>query len=117
MTCTAVGFPLGEDLVEIFRRGLTEENMETCIPTLVDMRQFRGAINWGAVREVSEMADWGGNGDRRPRVAFVSSSTLFQMIVKVVGVFFPRAHFKGFAHPDKALIWLKERQPLPAAAD
>jgi hypothetical protein len=80
------------------------------------MRGFTGSIEWGAIREISGLADWGSDPTGYPPVAFISDSVLFQMVAKIANAFFPRSYFKVFKDPDAALDWVAgyELKPMKA---
>lgn len=86
------------------------------LPTLVDLSEFSGAIDWAELRAISQMADWVPPGDNRPMpVAYVSGDSLFTMLVKLVQVFFPWARHRAFGRREWALEWLQQQMATRSA--
>lgn len=79
------------------------------IPTLVDMRNYTGSIEWREIMRIAALAPWGAPaGEAAGRVAYVSQARLFASIVKVVEILFQRSRHRHFNEPDPALLWLRE---------
>ena len=87
-------------------------------PTLVDLSEFSGAIDWAELRAISQMTEWAPPGSRVMPVAYVSGDSLFAMLIKLAQVFFPKAQHRAFPRRDWALEWLLQQsaaaQPAPA---
>jgi len=85
------------------------------MPTLVDLSQFSGNVDWGELHTISRMADWPPTDGRSLPVAYVSDATLFALLMKLVQVFFPWARHRAFSRRDWALDWLREQCSAPQA--
>lgn len=75
-------------------------------PSLIDLSQFTGNIDWAELRAISQMTDWAPPGGHTLPVAYVSDHVLFIMLLKLVQVFFPWAQHRAFSRRDWALEWL-----------
>lgn len=117
LLCVLVGAPEGEDVVQVFVRGLEEQWLRLTSRTIVDMRGYRGSIDWPAIKRVSELADWGSDGDGPPPVAFISTGFLFQFVAKIVSALFPKARFRIFPTLEEGLAWISEGRDMTLPAD
>jgi len=77
------------------------------MPTLVDVAEFHGKIDWPAIRAVSEIAEWGRAVGAPTRVAYISPDRFFVFVIKAVSILFPRAIHRLFADRESALAWLQ----------
>ena len=82
------------------------------IPTLVDLSDYTGSIEWAEIIRIAALAPWGASqGEAAGRVAYISPASLFGNIVKVVAGLFRRSRHRHFTSREPALAWLGE--PLP----
>lgn len=105
-----------EDLVTCFKLALEAGWMKLSMPTLVDLTKFTGAVDWGAMRTISQMARWGSDRSDISRVAYLVRDGQFNALVKIVSVLFPLSSHRPFANSEHALTWLsvsKLRRRLP----
>lgn len=100
------GEPEGRFLADCFRDGLACNCLNKSAPTLVDLRNFIGAIDWGAIENVSSMATWGSHGDERSHVAYVLRNDEFEMLIKIARELFPHTEHRTFRNLGEAIAWL-----------
>jgi len=79
--------------------------IRTDMPTLVDVSDFHGKIDWSAIKRMSELAAWSG-----ARVAYISPDRFFAFVIKAVSILFPRALHRLFSDRRSALLWLQAPQ-------
>jgi hypothetical protein len=90
---------------------------QAAMPTLVDLSQFSGNVDWSELKAISTMADWPLPGGRQVPVAYVSEDTLFLMLVKAAQAFFPWALHRVFSRRDWAMEWLHGQPACPESAE
>lgn len=100
------GAPDGDDIIKSVEDGLIYGLLKPDSCALVDVTDYTGAIDWKAVRSVSEMRDWNSRADRPNPVAFVHNSKLFTFVVKVIGIFYPNNVFAVFQTRAEAFEWI-----------
>ena len=100
-----VGEALDYSLVECFREALSCGVVGLNMQSLVDLSHFNGTIDWGVLHAVFDLAPWGT--DPGPaRVAYVTRSTWFKALLKLVSVLFPRNQHRQFPDAESAMRWL-----------
>ncbi len=98
------GEPDGKELTACFRDAMAGK-AKIEMPTLVDLTRFRGQVDWGAIRAVRDMAPWG-----KSLVAYViNPDSMFDMVLKILGVIFGNAQHRRFGNHAEALAWLDGR--------
>jgi hypothetical protein len=100
------GAPDGDDILKSVEDGLTSSILRQDHCVLVDATHFTGAIDWKAIKRVSEMRDWNTQPQKPNPVAFVHQSKLFTFVVKVIGIFYPSNVFAVFQTRAEALEWI-----------
>ena len=98
--------PRGEDLVRCLQRALDAGLMKYSMPTLVDLTNFRGQIDWSAIYAVQRMAPWGTGARGQSRVAYVSRDSMFKLVMKLIVGLFPYTRHRLFADEPEARDWL-----------
>ncbi len=96
----------GDDLISCFTRAMQAGWLALSMRTLVDLTNFTGAVDWGAVRAVSEMGAWGTGRTSLSRVAYLVRDGQFAALVKIVSILFPLSSHRPFYDPTDALGWL-----------
>lgn len=100
------GAPNGDDIVKSVEDGLISGLLRPDRCALVDASEFTGAIDWQAIKNVSQMREWNSQPDRPNPVAFVHKSKLFTFVVKVIGIFYPTNIFAVFQTRAEAFEWI-----------
>ena len=80
------------------------------MPTLVDLTNFRGPIDWSAIYAIQRMAPWGSGARGRSRVAYVSRDRMFGIVLKLIAGLFRRTRHRLFADEPDARGWLASNQ-------
>lgn len=102
-----VGAPETGKIYQAMQQGFTAGWIHTEMPTLVDVSDFHGRIDWSAIKGLSQMADWGSKSDTPSRVAYISPDPFFALVVKAVSILFTRSTHRLFADRQAALRWLR----------
>jgi hypothetical protein len=95
-----------EEILSCLKEALQCDWMKLSMPTLVDLTRFTGAVDWSAIRTVSQMARWGTDSNEVARVAYLVRDGQFNAIVKIVAALFPLSAHRPFSNPEHALAWL-----------
>ncbi|WP_133065562.1 hypothetical protein [Niveispirillum lacus] len=74
---------------------------------LVDIRKFRGSVDWGMIREMRRYAPWVSRPGQRIRCAYLLPEG-FGSFVTILASFFPGARHRAFRDQASALRWLAE---------
>jgi len=106
-----VGAPDNQKIYQGIERGRTQGWIRTEMPTLVDVTDFHGKIDWSAIKGISQMAEWGSDGALPSRVAYISSDRFFAFVIKAVSILFPRSTHRLFPDRRAALEWLQAPAP------
>ncbi len=96
----------GEDLTNCFTKALDAGWLMLSMPALIDVTRFTGAVDWAAIRAVSEMAAWGRSRSHELRVAYLVRDDGFGALVKIVSALFPWSEHRAFVDLPDALGWL-----------
>lgn len=104
-----VGAPESGKIHQAMQQGYTAGWIHTEMPTLVDVSDFHGRIDWVAIKALSQMAEWGAKSDTPSRVAYLSADPFFALVVKAVSILFSRSTHRLFADRQTAMRWLAER--------
>src|SRR5215813_4181914 len=82
--------PRGSDLIEAFRQARRRRLLAGPMPTIVDMLDYNGSIDWRAVGAIRDMTPWErqrrhGDDTRQvlARCAYVSRDTLLAPVIKI----------------------------------
>lgn len=102
-----VGEPDGADLIDCFKRGLESGRMKPSMRCLVDLTQFRGAVDWRAIDTIARMAPWGRGRPGDARVAYVVRNQPFFLLIKAAWARFPLVQYRIFFSSNEALAWLE----------
>jgi hypothetical protein len=102
-----VGAPESAKIHQAMQEGHKAGWIRTEMPTLVDVSDFHGRIDWSAIKALSQMADWGSKTGTPSRVAYLSADPFFALVVKAVSILFPRSTHRLFADRRAALRWLQ----------
>lgn len=106
LTITVTGAPTGGLIHDAILAGLQQGWLQPGVPTLVDVRGFRGNVDWQSMLAISRMTDWSKGGTLVTKVAYLTSDSLFSLLVKAVSTLFPASRHRLFAEPDAARQWL-----------
>jgi hypothetical protein len=126
--------PHGSDVVECLERALAQGWLTTGMPILVDMLDFNGNIDWGAVRAIREImpcagairaegaraqglpaSGAGAEGQARAtvdratqagRVGYVTRDPMFAPVLRIIRDLFTRSRHRQFRDPEPALLWV-----------
>lgn len=101
-----VGEPSGPDLVDCFRTALASGWLQPSMRSVVDLTEFRGAVDWPAVDAIARMAPWGRGAPGATRVAYIVRNAPFALLIKAAWVRFPLVPYRIFFSRDAALAWL-----------
>lgn len=74
---------------------------------LVDIRKFRGTIDWGMIRDMRRHAPWVTHPGSQVRCAYVLPEG-FGSFVSILASFYPGARHRAFRDQSSALRWLAE---------
>jgi len=103
---TVRGDPPSGALLACFREAFADAALTTRRrPTLVDLTDFNGRIDWASVRQVGAIAPWSKNGEGS-RVAYVTDSLWFTTLLKLVKELYPETHHRQFDDVQSAAAWL-----------
>jgi hypothetical protein len=108
------GEPDADTILEGLKAGLTAGWLHLSMRTLVDLTNYMGVIDWGALKRLSEVAAWGRVSPERSAVAYVVRNNEFGLIIKAVSALFGRTRHRAFSTRAGAVIWLVEKAPDPA---
>jgi hypothetical protein len=101
-----MGEPSGPDMVDCFRRALDSGALKPSMRTVVDLTEFRGAVDWAAIDAIARMAPWGRGTPGAARVAYVVRNAPFVTLIKAAWARFPLVSYRIFFSRDEALVWL-----------
>lgn len=76
---------------------------------LVDIRKFRGSIDWGMVRDMRRYAPWASGVITDIRCAYLLPEG-YGSFVTILASFYPGARHRAFRDQSSALRWLAERR-------
>jgi hypothetical protein len=121
--------PKGEDLVACFREARQSRLLAGPMPTIVDMLDFNGTIDWGAIGTIREMISWERGeereGKRKPRpadgrptavlsrCAYLSTDPLLAPVIKILCDLFGHTRHRQFRTPEQAMIWVLQSEAPP----
>lgn len=103
--------PQGEDIVGCIRQALDTGLLTTGADTIVDLTNFRGIVDWGAIHAVRDMAPWGLGRARQARIAYVSTDRMVGALIKLAAGLFPSGRHRLFVEHAAALAWLRDTGP------
>jgi hypothetical protein len=111
--------PQSADIINCLQDAVAAGLLPSGSPTVVDLRDFSGTIDWTAVRAIRGMlpAGTGGAGgaqDPAPpslRVAYVTRDPLFDSVLKIIRDLFGFARHRYFRDPEQALLWACQSDP------
>lgn len=106
LAITVTGAPTGGLIHDAILTGLQQGWLHPGIPTLVDVRGFRGNVDWQSMLAISRMTDWSKGNTVMTKVAYLTSDSLFSLLVKAVSSLFPASRHRLFPDPDGARQWL-----------
>lgn len=106
LAITVTGAPIGGLIHDAILTGLEQGWLRPGIPTLVDVRSFRGNVDWQSMLAISRMTDWSKGNTVTTKVAYLTSDSLFSLLVKAVSTLFPASRHRLFPEPDAARQWL-----------
>lgn len=106
LAITVSGAPAGRMIYDAILAGLQQGWLCPGIPTLVDVRDFRGNVDWQSMLAISRMTDWSNGNTVVAKVAYLTSDSLFSLLVKAVSTLFPASRHRLFPDPDIARQWL-----------
>jgi hypothetical protein len=101
------GEPEGDVLTGCFREALTGGLLQMNMPTLVNLTDFIGGVDWAGIRTIAEMAPWGSQGKRPTRVAYITRNDWFAALLKLVSAIFPQSTHRQFNDVESGLRWLQ----------
>lgn len=118
---TVVLDPRGDDMVAAFREARRSNLLAGPMPTIVDMLEFNGSIDWTAIGAIREMSTW--QRHRQPgedgaqivlsRCAYVSRDPLLAPVIKILCDLFGRTRHRQFRDPEQAMLWVLQHEPPP----
>lgn len=118
---TVVEDPRGADMISAFEEARRTRLLAGPMPTIVNILEFNGSIDWGAIGAIRDMTPW--ERQRRPhegdqsqvlaRCAYVSRDNLLSPIIKIVCDLFGRSRHRQFRDAEQALLWVLQPEPLP----
>ena len=113
--------PKGEDLVACFREAWQNRLLSRPMPTIVDILEFNGTIDWAAIGTIREMISW--RRDRQPadaadrkvlaRCAYLSTDPLLAPVIKILCDLFGHVRHRQFRNPEQAMIWVLQSEAPP----
>jgi hypothetical protein len=116
--------PRGSDLVAAFQEARRSRLLVGPMPTIVDMLDYNGSIDWWAVGAIRDMTPW--ERQRRQenepqpvlaRCAYVSRDALLAPVIKIICDLFGRSRHRQFRDAEQALLWvLQPEAPPPGSA-
>ncbi|TXH37002.1 MAG: hypothetical protein E6Q98_08845 [Rhodospirillaceae bacterium] len=116
--------PQPADIVNCLRDAFTAGLVPTAAPTVVDLLDFSGTIDWPAVRTIRSMLPAeteGENGERAAspsqRIGYVTRDPLFDTVLKIIGDLFGFARHRYFRDPERALLWACQSDPAGPEGD
>jgi hypothetical protein len=107
------GEPDADMIVEGLKTGLAAGWLRLSMWTLVDLTNYMGVIDWGALKRLSEIAAWGRVSPEKSAVAYVVRNNEFGLIIKAISALFGRTRHRAFSMRADAVIWLMEKAPDP----
>jgi hypothetical protein len=116
--------PQSPDIVNCLRDAFAAGLVPMGSPTVVDLLDFSGTIDWPAVRTIRGMLP-GDSGAEigqstvapRQRIAYVTRDPLFDAVLKIIGDLFGFARHRYFRDPERALLWACQSEPAGPADD
>ncbi len=107
---TVSGEPGGEVLLQCFHSGIERKLLHGEMRALVDLTDFIGVIDWGAIFAVRQMAPWGESKKDRSCVAYLLPDGYAELMIKAVSDLFTHTQHRAFTSRELAITWL-ETQP------
>jgi hypothetical protein len=117
--------PRGSDLVAAFVEARHSRMLTGPMPTIVDMLDYNGSIDWWAIGAIRDMTPWErqrqhGDDAGRPilaRCAYVSRDALLAPVIKIICDLFGRSRHRQFRDAEQAVLWvLQPEAPPPGQA-
>jgi hypothetical protein len=113
--------PRGEDLVACFREARQNRLLTGPMPTIVDILEFNGTIDWSAIGTIREMMSWEAGGQPidvkatgiLARCAYLSTDPLLAPVIKILCDLFGRTRHRQFRSPEQAMIWVLQSEAPP----
>jgi hypothetical protein len=100
------GAPTGDNFIKAIVTGLNSGLVRPNSCTLVDLLEYRGVVDWRAIKLISLMKEWSDPTQAPNPVAFVKKTKFFVFIMKAIGAFFPQNRFAVFDTRSEALEWI-----------
>jgi hypothetical protein len=100
------GDVLDEGIVGCFRDALAQDAIRPNMLVLVDLSDFTGRFDWSTIHAIVQLAPWGSEAGRASRVAYVTKSAWFSVMMKVTSVLFAQTQHRQFSSAHYALQWL-----------
>jgi len=99
------GEPRGAALLECFEAARAEGWLRHSMKTLVDMRRFVGVVDWQAINQLRQMADWGDDAGLT-RTAYLIRNDGFMPLIKIASTLFRCCQHRAFTDHELAVAWL-----------
>jgi hypothetical protein len=114
--------PSGKDLIGAFREARRRKLLAGPTPTMVDMLEFNGTIDWRAISAIRAMTPWErghpagqrGIGPILFRCAYVSGDPLLAPVIKIICDLFGHTRHRQFRDQAQAVLWVLQSE-APAA--
>ncbi|WP_374304981.1 hypothetical protein [Ferrovibrio sp.] len=106
LAITVVGAPAGQLIHDAIQAGLQQGWLQPGIPTLVDVGDFQGNVDWQAMLTISRMTDWSQGKTVTAKVAYLTNDPLFSLLIKAVSTLFPDSRHRLFQDTGHARQWL-----------
>ena len=100
---SAIGEPSGTDLLAVLHKAISSGSIVNHRNTIVDLSQFRGALDWQAVRVARAMMGWEEEGHR---VAYVVMDEATAKWTKPLATSFEKTKIDTFGSFEEAQTWL-----------
>ncbi|MDG5494480.1 hypothetical protein [Niveispirillum sp. BGYR6] len=81
---------------------------------LVDLRQFTGSVDWGAIRELRALGPWIDDPAIRNVCAYIlEPGDMRRLLINVLAALYPVMRHRSFTEETAALTWLTEAAEAP----
>ncbi|HWU00073.1 MAG TPA: hypothetical protein VN229_20720 [Terriglobales bacterium] len=113
--------PRGSDLVAAFQEARRSRLLVGPMPTVVDMLDYNGSIDWWAIGAIRDMTPWErqrrqGEDESNPtlaRCAYVSRDMLLAPVIKIICDLFGRSRHRQFRDAEQAVLWVLQPEAPP----
>jgi hypothetical protein len=113
--------PKGDDIVACFAEARSSGLLSGPTPTMVDMLNFNGSIDWGAITAVRNLVPWERQHDSAPgsrraftaRCAYISIDPLLAPVIKILCDLFGGSRHRQFRDPEQGLLWILQDEAPP----